>query len=70
MAEIVFHRDPICKRLGISKEVFYKLTEEPGSSIKQIGGAWVCNLDELAEWIRTYNLKPSQRQQSAKRGGQ
>lgn len=50
--DIVFKRERICERIGISKEAFYKITQMPGSPIKKVADVWVCNMEELGEWIK------------------
>ncbi len=50
--EILFKREKICERLGVSKEAFYKIADLPDSPIKKIADIWVCNLEEMAEWVK------------------
>jgi len=52
---VIFKRDEICRKYGISKKVFYAMTEIPGSPIKKIKGAtWAVEVEQMRVFVRNY----------------
>jgi hypothetical protein len=57
MDQIIFKRDKICERFGISKNFFYKLTKLQMSPIKLIEGTWACSVEQMIDFIKNYKME-------------
>jgi len=51
---VIFKRDEICKKYGISKNFFYTLSKQPGSPIKKIRGGWAVEVEQMRQFIRDW----------------